>query len=119
MSGARPHLVAAPDVLWRVARLGMGTRFSQIDPADALSHNAGNRFDVAGGGVLYASTEIEGCYREVLARLRPAPGMVDLDEDGAGFMGAGQVAASWRENRRRSHALVTLNAGPSSMALLS
>ncbi|PFG44992.1 RES domain-containing protein [Georgenia soli] len=101
MSTPKPHLVTAPDVMWRVARLGMGTRFSEIEPADALSQNAGNRFDVVGGGVLYTSTDIEGCYREVLARLRPAPGMVDLDEDEGGHMRAGNVAASWRENRRR------------------
>lgn len=87
--------------MWRVARLGKGTQFSEIDPVDALSLNAGNRFDVVGGGVLYASTLLEGCYREVLARLRPAPGMADLDEDEPGHMRAGNVAASWRENRRR------------------
>lgn len=101
MSDPQPHLITAPEVMWRVARLGMGTRFSEIEPADALSHNAGNRFDVAGGGVLYTSTDIEGCYREVLARLRPAPGMADLDENEGGHMRAGNVAASWRENRRR------------------
>ncbi|QDO89994.1 hypothetical protein FNH13_18085 [Ornithinimicrobium ciconiae] len=100
MSG-EPHLVAAPETMWRVARLGKGTQFSEIDPVDALSLNAGNRFDVVGGGVLYASTLLEGCYREVLARLRPAPGMADLDEDEPGHMRAGNVAASWRENRRR------------------
>lgn len=101
MSFAEPHLLAAPDTVWRVARLGKGTQFSEIDPVDALSLNAGNRFDVVGGGVLYASTLLEGCYREVLARLRPAPGMADLDEDDDRHMRAGNVAASWRENRRR------------------
>lgn len=100
MSDPKPHQASAPEELWRVARLGKGTQFSEIDPADALSRNAGNRFDVVGGGVLYASTHIEGCYREVLARLRPAPGMSSLDED-KGHMSAGNVAASWRENRRR------------------
>lgn len=100
MSG-EPHLIAAPETMWRVARLGKGTQFSEIDPVDALSLKAGNRFDVLGGGVLYASTLLEGCYREVLARLRPAPGMADLDEDEPGHMRAGNVAASWRENRRR------------------
>lgn len=101
MSSPEPHLVAAPDTVWRVARLGTGTQFSEIDPVDAMSLNAGNRFDVVGGGVLYASTSLEGCYREVLARLRPAPGMADLDEDDNRHMRAGNVAASWRENRRR------------------
>lgn len=101
MTVTEPRLVAAPDTVWRVARLGKGTEFSQIDPVDALSLNAGNRFDVVGGGVLYASTLLEGCYREVLARLRPAPGMIGLDEDDSRHMRAGNVAASWRENRRR------------------
>jgi len=101
VSSPEPHLVAAPDTVWRVARLGTGTHFSEIDPVDAMSLNAGNRFDVVGGGVLYASTSLEGCYREVLARLRPAPGMADLDEDDNSHMRAGNVAASWRENRRR------------------
>lgn len=101
MSFAEPHLVAAPDTVWRAARLGKGAQFSEIDPVDALSLNAGNRFDVVGGGVLYASTLLEGCYREVLGRLRPAPGMADLDEDDHRHMRAGNVAASWRENRRR------------------
>ena len=101
MTFAEPRLVAAPDTVWRVARLGKGTEFSEIDPVDALSLNAGNRFDVVGGGALYASTLLEGCYREVLARLRPAPGMIGLDEDDSRHMRAGNVAASWRENRRR------------------
>lgn len=96
-----PHLLDPPDVVWRVARLGMGLMFSEIQPAEARSGRAGNRFDVLGGGVLYASTDIEGCYRETLARLRPAPGTADLDEEDSGYMRAGQVAASWRENRRR------------------
>lgn len=95
-----PHLVDAPTVMWRVARAHQGTRFSEIDPADALLPRAGNRFDVPGGGVLYTATDLVGCYREVLARLRPAPGMVDLDEVDGGHMGASNVAASWREARR-------------------
>lgn len=90
-----------PATIWRVARLGMGTEFSWIDPVGAASPHAGNRFDVVGGGVLYGATRLEGCYRETLARLRPAPHAASLDEDSTDFMRAGQVAASWRENRRR------------------
>ena len=96
-----PQLVLPPETIWRVARLEKGLEFSRIDPVDAVSSGEGNRFDVVGGGVLYAATDVEGCYRETLARLRPAPGMRELDEDGQGFMAAGQVAASWRETRRR------------------
>lgn len=96
----QPHLVYPKPLMWRVARVGQGTRFSSIDPADALLPRAGNRFDVPGGGVLYTSTEEEGCYREVLARLRPSPRVAHLDEDDGGHMAAGNVAASWREARR-------------------
>lgn len=96
-----PRVVTPPAKIWRVARLGMGTRFSWIDHVDAASPHAGNRFDVVGGGVLYGATSLEGCYRETLARLRPAANAASLDEDSTDFMRAGQVAASWRENRRR------------------
>jgi hypothetical protein len=100
MRTLEPHLVEAPPVMWRVARLGGGTRFSEIEPGDALSPRAGNRFDVPGGGVLYAATNLEGCYREVLARMRVSPAAARLDEDDGGHMRAGNIAASWRENRR-------------------
>ncbi|MGC5629553.1 RES family NAD+ phosphorylase [Georgenia sp. Z1344] len=101
MSDIHPRTVEAPDRIWRVARLGKGTEFSFIDPAEALSPHAGNRFDVVGGGVLYAATDIEGCYREVLARLRPSPAMVELAEDGGEHMRPGSIAADWRQTRRR------------------
>ncbi len=68
-----------------------GTQFSEIDPVDALSGNAGNRFDVVGGGVLYASTDIEGCYREVLARLAMSAGP---DRSRAPVLTAPSVATS-------------------------
>ena len=91
-----------PQNLWRVAPTGKGFAYSEIDRDDANRAMGVNRFDVVGSGVLYASTELEGCYREVLARMRPARGMADLDEDNANaFMTAGQVPLSWRENRRR------------------
>lgn len=101
MTTPLPHQVDVAGQVWRVARLGKGTEFSHIDAADAQSPSAGNRFDVMGGGVLYAATTEEGCYREVLARLRPASNMSRFDEDDTRFMRAGNVAASWRENRRR------------------
>lgn len=100
MTRPQPHLVQASPLMWRVARLGGGTRFSEIDPADALSPRAGNRFDVSGGGVLYTATDLEGCYREVLARMRVSPAVAHLDEDYGGFMRSGNISASWRENRR-------------------
>jgi hypothetical protein len=62
---------------------------------------AGNRFDVPGGGVLYCCTELEGCYRETLARLRPSLLAAGLDENSDyQHMRAGYVATSWRDSRR-------------------
>lgn len=102
MSAPGPAVVWPPGLLWRVARTGKGFTYAEVDLDDAREGRGVNRFDVAGSGVLYASTDIEGCYREVLARMRPARGMVDLDEDNSNaFMAAGQLPASWRENRRR------------------
>ncbi len=68
---------------------------------DAQLTHAGNRFDVPGGGVLYCCSEIEGCYRETLARLRVSPAMRQLDEDNDNqYMRAGCIPSSWRESRR-------------------
>lgn len=54
-----------------------------------------------GAGVLYCCTELEGCYRETLARLRTSPRMRALDEDNDNkYMRAGCVPASWRDDRR-------------------
>ena len=54
---AEPRLVDAPEILWRLERATTPLlRFSRICPADA-ERPCGNRFDVPGGGVLYAATE--------------------------------------------------------------
>ena len=96
-----PQLVSAPDRLYRVALAPNGLAFTYIDPVDAVMPRAGNRFDVPGGGVLYCCTQLEGCYRETLARLRPSVLASGLDEDSDNhYMRAGCVAASWRDSRR-------------------
>ncbi len=96
-----PRTVGAPDRLVRIALASNGLAFTYIDPVDAAMPTTGNRFDVPGGGVLYCCTQLEGCYRETLARLRPSPRAADLDEDSDNhFMRAGCVAASWRDARR-------------------
>ncbi|WP_431835668.1 RES family NAD+ phosphorylase [Cellulomonas sp. Y8] len=78
-----------------------GMRFSRLTPQDAAIQGAGNRFDVPGGGVLYCCTELEGCYRETLARMRVSPRMRELDEDNENqHMRAGCIPASWRDARR-------------------
>ncbi len=62
----------------------------------------GNRFDSALGNfrVWYFATELEGCYAETLAPLRPDPAVLAaLEGDEPGFMPLGEVAADWRQRR--------------------
>lgn len=96
--------VPAPPALRRVARTDGATRFSRISPADNRSAKAGNRYDVVGGGVLYAADTVETCFRETLARFRPTPRMRQLlaeaDPDEPGFMICGGVPQDWRLQRR-------------------
>jgi hypothetical protein len=44
-------------------------RLAWIDPITAEGPH-GNRYDVPGGGVLCASTQVHGCFAETLARYR-------------------------------------------------
>lgn len=93
-------MATAPDLLLRVGRVGAPLRFSTISPFDAALPKAGNRFDVPGGGVLYAATTAVACYAETLARFRPTARMRELlKEDEPGFMVIGGVAQDWRLQR--------------------
>ncbi len=94
-----PATATPPDKIYRIARRGGLRRFSTIDPVDAALKNAGNRFDVVGGGVLYAGTTREACYGETLARFRPTPKIRDLVKDEKGFMVVGGVPRDWRLQR--------------------
>lgn len=88
--------------VYRVARLDDPMRFSTIDPADALLPGAGNRFDVPGGGVLYAASSVGSCFGETLSRFRPSATMRSRladDPEAARFMGVGQVPRDWRLKR--------------------
>ncbi len=88
--------------LWRVAR---GEPFSLRDPPAPLSISdagVGNRFDSAVGNyrVWYFATEIEGCYAETLAPLRPDPAVVAaIGKDEDGLMPLGEIPADWRQRR--------------------
>lgn len=88
--------------LFRVARSDAPLRPSVIDSADA-STNAGNRFDVVGGAVLYLASTPAGCYAETLARFRPTAAMravLNGDEEWAtSFVVCGGVPADWRTRR--------------------
>lgn len=93
-----PRLVPLSMQTWRVARRRDPLRFSYIAPEDAWG-NAGNRFDVPGGGVLYTADTVEACYIETLARFRPTLRMLREINNDPGYMNAGGIPASWREDR--------------------
>lgn len=62
----------------------------------------GNRFDSALGNyrVWYFATELEACYAETLAPLRPSPAVIDaIGRDEEGFFPLGEIAADWRQRR--------------------
>lgn len=101
MSGLlTPATVEVDAPLVRVGRSSKALHFSVLAAIDTLSETSGNRFDVPGGGVLYASSEISTCFRETLSRYRPSTGIIakmgEIDEN---FMVVGGVPADWRDRR--------------------
>ncbi len=99
-----PATAVIPALVYRVGRRRGLMHFSAITPEDAELPTAGNRYDVAGGAVLYAATEAVACYAETLSRFRPTPRMVALFEDGSepGFMNLGTVPRDWRLQRGKA-----------------
>ncbi len=101
---AGPVGVPAPATVYRLARHDAALRHSRITPIDNRSGSSGNRYDVVGGGVLYAATEVRTCYSETLARFHPTPKMRELlrkaDPDEPQFMLCGGIAQDWRLQRR-------------------
>lgn len=94
-----PALTECPKIVKRIARRKHPLQFSRIDPI-AAEGRGGNRYDVPGGGVLYASTQEEGCFAETLARFRPAPRWSGLSHNGDNhLMNVGAVPADWRIRR--------------------
>lgn len=90
-----------PSSLWRVGRAASPLNFAELDPLDATMRNAGNRFDVLGGSVLYAASSPEGAFAETLGRLRPTAKMLALPvEADEHLMAVGSIAADWRERRQ-------------------
>lgn len=97
-----PARVAAPPLLWRVERTSPPLRLARIDPQDAALET-GNRFDVAGVGVLYAATEPVGAFAETLAGFRPSSSLLAKmaqHESDVGQVAPGEVDRSWRLGRR-------------------
>lgn len=91
----------SPPVLYRISRTARLLAPSRISPADARLPHAGNRFDVAGGGVVYFASTAQACFVETLARFRPTAAMraIVADED-PGFVVCGGVPQDWRTQRQ-------------------
>ena len=90
---------------YRVARRESPLSYSRITPPDAQT-TVGNRYDVAGGGVLYCASSLDGCFAETLARLRPSPAVIAaLGSHEDGRMNLGSVPADWRLRRVRLRVL--------------
>jgi hypothetical protein len=82
-----------------VARRGALLKYSEITPVDAALQ-AGNRFDVPGGGVIYAGTDLQACYAETLSRFRPTPVIrAAVGREDEGFMVTGGIPQDWRLRR--------------------
>lgn len=93
-----------PATVYRVARQDGALRHSRITPADNRTGGAGNRYDVVGGGVLYAASTARTCFAETMSRFRPTPAMRELlreaDPEEPQFMICGGVPQDWRLKRR-------------------
>lgn len=96
---SEPQVVLLPDIVYRVARADDPLRPSVIRPDDAVLPRAGNRYDVAGGGVLYASTQVEACFGETTSRFRVSPVLREVLGDDEHFMNAGSIPRDWRLRR--------------------
>ncbi|WP_125615746.1 RES family NAD+ phosphorylase [Specibacter cremeus] len=85
----------------RVSRAIDPAAFSWIGAVEARLAKQGNRFDVPGGGVLYAASDAATCFHEVCARFRPSPFAKALDfAEESHLMLPGNLPADWRDMRR-------------------
>ena len=85
---------------WRLTRIGGASnpvRFAQLDPSDAALWAGGNRFDVVGGGVLYAADDSQTAFREVLRGFRPTAAALAAPDPG--MRPANVIPASWRARK--------------------
>ena len=88
--------------LWRVSRSDRPLDPDAPRARDLRGKFTGNRYDVAGVKTLYFSSTLAGCYTEVLAPLRPSPGLSVLvgDEwDARDHWRPGCIPAGWRHRR--------------------
>src|SRR4051812_41715113 len=91
--------------IWRVAKgrypLGLGDPPRPLLSPASEDPSIGNRFDSALGDyrVWYFATELEGCYGETLAPLRPEPAAQAAADQDEGYMPIGEIPADWRTRR--------------------
>lgn len=100
-AASTPRLCTAPSIVKRITRPIEPTAFSRVGAVESRLANQGNRFDVPGGGVLYAATSTSTCFHEVCSRFRPSPFYQSLDmslDEEAGFSVG--IPGDWRFNRR-------------------
>lgn len=103
MAELLPHADAPTAGIWRVGRQSDPLHCAPPKPITD-NHKAGNRFDSLNLSftTVYGGTSLQGCYAEVLARFRPAPGLAELvrDEwDQNRWTRVGNVPADWRHQR--------------------
>lgn len=72
-----PALVEPPAILVRVERPEPPLRYSRISAEDAALDKVGNRFDIAGAGVLYAASHAQGALAETSASLRVSASLIE------------------------------------------
>lgn len=86
---------------YRVTRALDPLRLSYIKPDAVMLRTSGNRYDIAGAGMLYLGTSRTACFAETLSRYRPSPAMIELlaDDQDAAFMPVGSVPQDWRLQR--------------------
>ena len=93
--------------LWRVGRSTGPLHFSRLDSEIAEDDRAGNRFDVLGGGVLYAASNPTGAYAETLQRFRPTTATrAAAQAHQPHLMLAGDVPRDWRARRSLAQFLI-------------
>lgn len=90
--------------IWRIGRGADPLEVRHPDPRTLGSSRTGNRFDSSTNdyGVLYFASNLNGCFGETLARLRPGTHLIATIADewrDMHFMDVGAVPADWRNRR--------------------
>lgn len=97
--------VEAPaEGVWRVGRSSDPLAASRSEDSEISDPKTGNRFDSPTGdyGIVYFSTQLEGCFGETLSRYRPdaeVRALVAEEWRERGWMNVGDIPAEWRQDR--------------------